>query len=565
MNYIFQILVLLTVVASPSLAQDAADPGAPQEAIEHWRDLRFGMFVHWGPVSLTGHEIGWSRGRETPIEEYDNLYKRFDAPQFDPDAWAQTAADAGMKYLVLTTKHHDGFCLWPSQYTGYNISKTPLHRDVVKELAEACRRHGIEFGTYYSTCDWYHPDYPKGSPGGKTDKPDPDLDRYMQYVQNQTSELIENYGPLLTMWFDVPREVHQDKGLPVTLALRKLQPNIVINNRGYMESSGDYDTPEQRIGKSNRVRPWETCMTICKQWAWKPDDTLKSLDLCLRTLLTTIGGDGNLLFNVGPMPDGRIEPDQVQRLREMGQWIKPRAQAIYSTRGGPYMPGVWGASTCRGNDIYLFVMTWPDQGPLTMPPLGATIKSAELLHGPAVKMQQNDDGVTFDIPADQRDPIATVIHLAVDQAAFDIPQIHMNTSTSGSLAYEKPATASNVYQNLTPKYGPQAAIDDDTNTRWATDIPIKEATLEVDLGKPVTIAGALLMEPEPYQYVRKFQLEYLDGDTWHVFHEGTTIGPKLTLSFTPFTAQHVRLHTFDAVRGPTIVEFQLFSPPQTAP
>ncbi len=154
---------------------------ADEDALQIWQDRRFGMFIHWGPVSLKGTEIGWSRGAQIPQDEYDNLYKQFNPTKFDADAWARTAKAAGMKYVVITTKHHDGFCLWPSKYTDYDIGNTPFKRDVLKELSQACRRQGLAFGTYYSVCDWWHADFPLGSPGGRTKKPNPNLDRYTSF------------------------------------------------------------------------------------------------------------------------------------------------------------------------------------------------------------------------------------------------------------------------------------------------------------------------------------------------------------------------------------------------
>jgi len=164
--------------------------------------MRFGLFIHWGPVSIRGTEIGWSRGAQVPIEEYDALYKQFNPTKFNADEWVSIAKESGMKYLVITSKHHDGFCIWDSEYTDYDIMSTPFKRDILKELSEACRRQGIMFCTYHSICDWYHPDYPLGSPGGRTKKSNPNMERYVQYLHNQTAEIIRKYGPLGVMWFD---------------------------------------------------------------------------------------------------------------------------------------------------------------------------------------------------------------------------------------------------------------------------------------------------------------------------------------------------------------------------
>ncbi len=434
---IFRIVIVSCIVlttASFAASEDnllKPDPAA----LEQWQDMRFGMFIHWGPVSLTGHEIGWSRGVQTPIEAYDQLYKQFNPVAFDADEWARIAKEAGMKYMVITSKHHDGFCLWPSQYTDYHVGRTPFKRDVIGELARACQEHGIQFGTYYSVCDWHHPDYPLGSPSGKTEKPNPDMDRYYHYLKNQTKELIENYGPLGVMWFDGEWENPWTRqyGNELYAFLRNAQPSLLINNRvskgrhgmeGVTKeahlNAGDFDTPEQQIGGFNRQRPWETCMTICQQWAWKPSDDMKSLKECIQTLLHTIGGDGNLLFNVGPMPDGRIEPRQVERLKEMGNWLQQYADTIYGTRGGPFKPGKWGASVCKDDTIHLFVMNWPQEGPLQMPAVPVTISSAVLKTGGKVIMNQTEETMQFIVDKEDRDPIATIIELTVSGQAFDI-------------------------------------------------------------------------------------------------------------------------------------------------
>jgi alpha-L-fucosidase len=431
--------LFVLLVAAPSLLAEEALPTeskAQQTArIEWWQDARFGMFIHWGPVALKGTEIGWSRGREVPEQDYDALAQRFNPTKFDADAWVSTAKTAGMKYLVITSKHHDGFCLWPSKATDYHIGNTPFQRDVLKELSEACKRQDIRFCTYYSLCDWRHPDYPLGSPGGKSAKPEPNMPKYVEFLNNQMQELITNYGPLGIMWFDGEWEKPwtDEYGSALYKSLLAMQPSLIINNRvskgrdgmaGTTKQShlnvGDYDTPEQRIGGFSRQRPWETCMTICRQWAWKPNDVMKSKAECIQTLLRTVGGDGNLLFNVGPMPDGRIEPRQVERLKEMGDWLTKYGASVYGTRGGPFKPGQWGASTCMENKIYLFVMHWPAAGPLALPALNAKILGTKTLSGGAATVSATKPGLVVDLALADRNEIATVIELTVEKEAFNI-------------------------------------------------------------------------------------------------------------------------------------------------
>ena len=414
------------------------------EAVSKWQEKRFGMFIHWGPVSIKGTEIGWSRGKEVPTDEYDQLYKQFNPTKFDAEEWVKIAKDAGMKYLVITSKHHDGFCLWPSKYTNYHIGNTPFKRDVLKELSAACKKHGIQFCTYHSICDWYHPDYPMGSPGGSNEKPNHNMPRYYQYLKNQTKEIIDNYGPLGIMWFDGEWEKPwtREYGNEIYDYLKKIQPNLVINNRaskgrhgmaGITKEShlnaGDYDTPEQQIGGFNRERPWETCMTICRQWAWKPDDRMKSAKECIQTLLHTVGGDGNLLFNVGPMPDGRIEPRQVKRLKEMGAWLEKYGDGVYATRGGPFKPGKWGASTCKDSKVYLYVMNWPADNKLMLPSISQKITSYCALSSGRVVVKQSKDSIEIQLPPVDQDEIATVIELTVDGKAFDIKPMEVADPT----------------------------------------------------------------------------------------------------------------------------------------
>ncbi len=399
---------LLTPAANSLAAAPPPFPPAQAEAIKRWQDMRFGMFIHWGPVSLTGEEIGWSRAVQTPIEVYDNLYRRFNPTKFDADQWVSVAKAAGMKYIVLTTKHHDGFCLWDTKQTDYNIMHSPLARDVVRELADACKRQGIGFGTYYSVTDWHHPAHPLGSPGGQTKKPHPDLEAYSRYLQNQLRELLTGYGPLTTVWFDFPQSFDAHRGADVIAMVRALQADILINDRS--GAAGDYDTPEQVIGGYQVQRPWETCMTIGTQWAWKPNDQMKSLKDCLQTLVRCAGGDGNLLFNVGPMPSGEIEPRQAERLKEMGAWMAKYGQSIYGTRGGPWRPGKGYVCTQRGATIYLHVLAW-DGDAVKLPPLPDKVAKADLLTGGKVHLRQGGEGIVVAVSAADQKEIDTIVRL----------------------------------------------------------------------------------------------------------------------------------------------------------
>ncbi len=563
-------LLFALLVAAPAGADDdSARNVRTERAVADWQEKRFGMFIHWGPVSLKGTEIGWSRGAQVPAPEYDQLYKKFNPVRFDADEWVAVAREAGMKYLVITAKHHDGFCIWDTAYTDYDIMGSPFKRDILAELSAACPKGGVDFSVYYSILDWHHPDYPLDSPGGKGKKAKHNMPRYFEYVKNQTCEIIDKYGPIGLFWFDGEWENPwtRDHGNELYRLLKKTQPRLVINNRvskgrhgmaGTSKQShlnaGDYDTPEQRIGGFSRERPWETCMTICRQWAWKPDDAMKSLEECLRTLIHVVGGDGNFLFNVGPMPDGRIEPRQVERLREMGQWLDEYGQSIYGTRGGPFMPGKWGASTCKADRINLFVFRAPEDRPLLLPAIDKKIVASKTLTGGTVRVEQTDEGVLVHIPRESRGEIATVIELTVEGKAFDIEPVQVHRR--GKPLPVKKTSASNVFKGK-KEHDSTRATDNNEQTRWATDSGTKSAWLELDLGTAQRVGAAWISEAYAGR-VQAFTIDYLDGNEWAPCCEGTTLGDDFEVVFEPVHARRFRLNILSAAEGPTIAEFQLF-------
>jgi len=550
-------LILLAGLSSPAMAADAAAPApekpayltAAPEDMQWWREARFGLFIHWGPVSIKGTEIGWSRGGprrgtggtgEIPLEVYDNLYKEFNPTRFDAKEWVAVAKAAGMKYLVFTSKHHDGFSEFDSTLTDYKITNSPFKRDVVKELADACRAAGLRVGWYYSPVDWHHPDYRTESHA-----------KYVAYLHGQIRELLSNYGKIDILWFDGLGGSARDwDSENLFRMIRTLQPPIIVNNRAGLPA--DHDTPEQAIGRFQTGRPWESCITICRQWAWKPNDPMKSLKECLQTLLRCAGGDGNLLFNVGPMPTGEIEPRQVERLKEMGQWLARYGETVYGTRGGPWRPGPWGAATCKDTTVYLHIMKWEDGG-VTLPAIDRKVVSAKALTGGTAEVRAAEAGLVITVPPADRQEIDTLVALTLDGPAFDAKAAR----TAGSVTAGKKATASNVFQNAVARHGPQMAVDDNDETRWATDAGTHEAWLEVNLGKPETFDRAALSEE--YDRVGQFELQAKRDGRWQTFAGGGKIGHDLALKFPPVTAQVVRLNILKATDGPTIWEFRLFA------
>jgi len=419
----------------PSVGGGEANPGlvTNAECLKNWQDMRFGMFVHWGPIALKGTEIGWSRGREVPISEYDSLYLRFNPELFNADEWISVAKEAGMKYFVITSKHHDGFSIWPSKYTDYDIGNTPFKRDVLKELELACEKKGVMFGTYHSILDWKHPHYttryrdPRPVEGS-------DMKIYKEFLFNQVKELVQDYHTNI-LWFDGQWEAswtHQD-GMELYKYIRGLRDDILINNRvdkgfsgmaGMTDSiakyAGDFGTPEQQIGEFNRVMPWESCITIGEQWAYKSGDKLKSASQLIHTLIKTAGGDGNLLLNIGPRPDGAMEPDQVDLLKQMGAWLKVNGEGIYGTRGGPFKPTDQFASTHNGQFIYLHVMN-TGLNEITLPlPQGVKATSVVVLGGGKVRYDNRDRKLKIEVKEAPASTAAYVLKIRINRKANTI-------------------------------------------------------------------------------------------------------------------------------------------------
>jgi alpha-L-fucosidase len=426
-------LATTTAIAQTTAIETDAEKA---ERMKWWTDARFGMFLHWGPVSLKGTEIGWSRGKEVPAGEYDDLCKKFNPTEFDARQYVSIAKEAGMKYITLVAKHHDGFSMFATKLSDYNIMNTPFKRDVAKELADECNRQGVRFCVYYSIIDWHHPDYLPRGPGDRRPSKDANLDNYFRFMNGQLEELAQNYHPSV-LWFDGDWDNNwtAERGREVYAMLHRLGPNLVMNNRlgtgrgkdgiSPPETTvGDFHTPEQVIGhfSDNRNIYWESCVTLGRQWSWKPNDELKTVKQCIDLLVENAGRNGNFLLNIGPMPDGRIEPRQVEVLREMGRWMKQYGESIYGTRGGPFRPEKWGVSTCKGDTIYLHVLRWPDNGPLDLPGVSREVIGHRLLGGGDVQVKQTDDRVLIVVPPSSRQQLDTVIALKLDGATQRVPE-----------------------------------------------------------------------------------------------------------------------------------------------
>ncbi len=411
-------------------------PESLQARLAWWRDAKFGLFIHWGPASVSGKEISWSRighpfdhpGHESvPADVYDKLYLQFNPVKFDANAWMALAKAAGMKYVVFITKHHDGFSMWPTKLRPeYSIAATPFRRDICREIADAARQHGLKLGWYYSTRDWTHPDYLKG-----------DNERYNDFYEGQVKELLTSYGKVDILWFDhVAGHWRDYRFQSLFERIFQLHPNLVVNDRAarFIRATadqpsarlaslarGDFDTPEQRIGTFQYGRAWESCVTMTEcadggGWSYRPDGRTRTYDECLRMLVDCVTGDGNLLLNVGPLPTGEIDPQQTAVLRQLGAWLEKFGESIYGTRGGPFRNGAWGGATYKGNSIYLHVFKWTGD-PLNLPALKGKVVNAFALTGGQVTLDQTSNGLRVSLPSEHRKPVPTVIRLDLDGPA----------------------------------------------------------------------------------------------------------------------------------------------------
>jgi alpha-L-fucosidase len=418
-------------------AQSAETKEQRDARMAWWRAARFGMFIHWGVYSVPagtydGKQIGgigeWIMNNASiPVARYAEYTKDFNPTKFNADEWVSIAKNAGMKYIVITSKHHDGFAMFHSKVDGYNIyDATPFKRDPLAELAEACQKQGIKLGFYYSQAqDWHHA-------GGaairkdnrKTDHWDPaqdgSFDDYLKTVAlPQVREILTNYGPVAVLWFDTPTDnMTPERASPFVSLLHEVQPQIIVNNRLGGGFKGDTETPEQFIPPGGFPgRDWETCMTINGTWGYKSYDTnFKSVETLLTNLIDIASKGGNYLLNVGPTSEGVIPQPEVDRLEAIGKWLKVNGEAIYGTTGTPFRrPVEFGRVTQKPGKLFLHVFDWPSDGKLWMP-LTSKVTKAYLLTSPGktFDVSTSETGTTIALSGDAPDKIASVVVAELD-------------------------------------------------------------------------------------------------------------------------------------------------------
>lgn len=412
------------------------------EALKRWQDLRVGMCVHWGPSSLSGKEIGWSRGTLIPASTYDSLYMRFNPDKFDADEWCRLMKRWGMRYLSPTSKHHDGFSIWFSDYSDYDMEHAAAKIDIMGELKKACDRHGIMFGAYYSNLDWYHPDwkpYNYGNPGPLFPKQDdsPNLERYFEYMANHVCELIDKYD-LAFIQFDGEWDstYTHEVGSAMYRRFHTRKPEILLNSRvdigrrmagadnhidmDGMKYAGDFQDRERLVNHGNNVtvwgdHPWQAWVTIDKsQWSYNPQPQLMTAGELIRDMVQIVGSNGNYMINLGPRPDGSFDPGQIALMDTLGMWLKAHGEAVYGTRGGPYYPFDEGVSTRNGRRAWLLI-TDPAVQTLELPNLPQRLLSArDGLSGKKVGYKASDTTTRFDLPKAQLGEPVRIVELKFD-------------------------------------------------------------------------------------------------------------------------------------------------------
>ncbi len=427
--------LLLSSALSPCVkaGEDAApltqETKAQKDArMKWWREARFGLFIHWGiysvpagfwkdkPVDSAGEWI-MHNGR-IPVADYAKFASEFNPVKFNAEEWVLLAENAGMKYIVITSKHHDGFAMFGSKASTYNIvDATPFRRDPLKELAAACQKHGIKLGFYYSQAqDWHQPG--GASYHGHWDPAqNGSMDVYLKNIaMPQVREILSNYGPIAVLWWDTPADMTRERALQF-LPLLKLQPGIITNNRLGGGFPGDSETPEQFVPPTGFPgRDWETCMTMNDTWGFKSNDhNWKSPETLIRNLVDIASKGGNYLLNVGPTSEGRIPEPSVERLEAIGRWLKVNGEAIYGTSASPFKRLAWGRCTTRPGKLYLHVFDWPADGRLTIPMAGK-VTGAYLLAQPEKPLDVVGTGesVAITVPTSPPDPIASVVVASVE-------------------------------------------------------------------------------------------------------------------------------------------------------
>ena len=550
-----------TVEASAPAVAGKETPAQRDARMKWWREAKFGLFIHWGVYAVPAGSYGGTttygewimHSAKISSAEYRGFARQFNPVKYDPAQWAAIAQDAGMRYIVITAKHHDGFALYPSDVTDWDIADaTPYQKDLLGPLVQAAHRDGLKIGFYYSQAqDWNHPGGAKAR-YNEGEGWDPahrgDFDAYLQKIAApQVREILTRY-PIDILWWDTPTWMNARRTAPLA-ALTALRPGLITNNRLGAGFGGDTATPEQFVPVTGYTGDWETCMTMNGHWGYNAADThwKSSADL-IRKLADICAKGGNFLLNVGPTAEGEFPAACVERLRDMGRWLRTNGDAIYGTTAGPFAHLSWGVATRKADKLFLHVFDWPKDGQLRVP-LQTAAKSAWLLSAPNRKLTFTRDAerLTIAVPAAAPDAVDSVVVLEISGEPVVPPLPSAGARATASAAM--------------PGHEAANALDGTAAKRWRAPADAKSAWLEIDLGRPVAISGFGLDEPDVWPRLKQqFTLEVAEGTAWNKIAEGKTDGHGLTRAVVPVTAQKFRL-TMDCAEGsPGVAELQLYRP-----
>ena len=526
---------------------------ADKESVEAWKDKRFGMFIHWGPISQLGKQLG--HGRNSPshhpggkpykiakfsAEDYDAQYKTFNPVKYDPDYIVKLAKSTGMEYLVFTAKHHAGFSMWDSKFTDYDMMSTPYKKDILKELEIACKKEDFGFGFYYSPRDWHHPDC------------DSEFNhhRYVKFYKSQMEELLNNYGKIEEIWFDgLGPGDWGDTSKEVMKRIRTLQPGVMVNDRGGV--GADFYTPEHYVGYFNNKSAWETCQTTTGGWGYNPRGKAKKFPQLIEILLYTWGGDGNVLLNVGPRGDGTLNPVEVVALEEVAEWWKLHGEkSVRASRGGPYFPGEWGAATRKKDKIYLHIFRWDESGTMVFPNIqGSKVLSARLLNGKKVKVKKGRKEFSISLDNSDLENVVTTIELSMDGNIMDVEP----------LLAQKPLTLDAKITSSTNEEDLKNLRDQDAETYWYTKPKVDEAVwVDVEFDSPKTITSVMVGRGDHWNPKQKHKLQTQDENgEWQTVFEWKTKHQPIHFLDTPLTTKKIRLHISKSSKV-YIAEYELY-------
>jgi alpha-L-fucosidase len=537
-------IVIFLVFLLSSCSPKENKRAVTEDRMDWWSNAKFGMFIHWGVYSVPAgvykgqevHGIGeWIMNHaKIPMAEYQKYASQFNPVKYDPEAWVKMAKDAGMKYIVITSKHHDGFALFDSKVTKWNVvDATPYGKDLLKPLAKACKKEGIKLGFYYSQAqDWNHPG--GAATGGHWDPAqNGSMDEYIDKIAvPQVKEILSKYGEIAILWWDTPTDMNKERAEKFLPVLAKY-PNLITNDRLGGGIKGDTETPEQYIPATGfSGRHWEVCMTMNDTWGYKTNDhNWKSTKDLILKLSDIVSKGGNFLLNVGPTSEGEIPQPSIDRLRQVGEWMKVNGDAIYGTSANPFPYLPWGRTTIKGQKLFLHVVDWPKDGILKLPMRNKAVNAYLMTNTQKnLGIVQDADFIKISVPTEAPDTLLPVVALEFEGKPDVLP-----IPTAGATARASSVNPEKPLSNL---------FDGDLKNRWEPAAGEKESWVEVDLGKPTAIENITLWEPwgPRDNHGQEIQLLVKKRNNWEKIVEGKTSGSGFTQSFVPVTGQYFRLN-----------------------